>query len=232
MLLATLVLGCASTQPLPGVVHGVEGASLTSIPGPMPAFGPFDTFSDALKAACPLILSQPRATAGRPTEQNFSLRWRRSREYCAWLYYTPDQKFEMSMLAAGTPHDAPNKRTCDLPATVDDPRYSPGSLGYVFVLHNHPYDNVLSDRDIRFIVAMAVEHGVTVKTQAGVIPLSIVAFFSHSGSLENPPCDGFFQYVPATGELLRWLRKDSDWRRQVIGRVEWLDDTRYRIVRN
>ncbi len=38
------------------------------------------------------------------------------------------------------------------------------SLGYVFVLHNHPYENILSDFDIRFIVSMAAEHGVVVKT--------------------------------------------------------------------
>ncbi|WP_233582917.1 hypothetical protein [Corallococcus sp. CA053C] len=230
-MLAVMTTGCASTQRIPGVVQGTEGAPLSSIPGPMPAFGPFDTFSDALQAACPLILGKPHATAGRATEQNFQLRWRLSREYCAWLYYTPDRKFEMSMLAAGPLHDESRKRTCDLPSTVNDPRYAPGSLGYVFVLHNHPYDNVLSDLDIRFIVAMAAEHGVTVKTQGGLVPLSIVAFFSLSSSLENPPCDGFFQYIPATGELLRWLRDDNAWGRQVIGRVEWLDDTRYRIVR-
>lgn len=197
----------------------------------MPSFGPFDSYSDALQAACPLILGKPNATAGKPSGENFQLRWRLSREYCAWLYYTPDRKYEMSMLAAGAVHDDPQKRTCGLPATVDDSRYAPESLGYVFVLHNHPYDNVLSDRDIRFIVAMAVEHGVTVKTHAGEVPLSVVAFFSLSDSLERPPCDGFFQYIPATGELLRWLRSDSGWGRQVIGRVEWLDSTRYRIVR-
>ncbi|WP_223764003.1 hypothetical protein NR800_09565 [Corallococcus interemptor] len=202
-----------------------------SIPGPMPGFGPFDSFSDALQAACPLILGKPQATAGRPAGQNFQLRWRLSREYCAWLYYTPDRKYEMSMLAAGALHDDPQKRTCSLPSSVDDVRYAPNSLGYVFVLHNHPYDNVLSDRDIRFIVDMAIEHGVTVKTYAGEVPLSIVAFFSLSDSLEHPPCDGFFQYIPATGELLRWLRGDDGWGRQIIGRVEWLDSTRYRIVR-
>ncbi|MBN9685303.1 hypothetical protein JYJ93_22925 [Corallococcus sp. NCSPR001] len=197
----------------------------------MPAFGPFDSFSDALQAACPLILGKPQATAGRPTGQNFQLRWRLSREYCAWLYYTPDRKYEMSMLAAGAMHDDPQKRTCDLPSSVDDARYAPNSLGYVFVLHNHPYDNVLSDRDIRFIVDMAIEHGVSVKTHAGEIPLSIVAFFSLSDGLEHPPCDGFFQYIPATGELLRWLRGDDGWGRQIIGRVEWLDGERYRIQR-
>jgi hypothetical protein len=197
----------------------------------MPAFGPFDTFSDALQAACPLLLSKPHATAGRPTDQNFRLRWLLSQEYCAWLYYTPDRKYEMSMLATGAVQDDSRKRTCGLPSVVDDPRYPPESLGYVFVLHNHPYENVLSDFDIQFIVAMAAEHGVVVKTHTGAIPISIVAFYSKSSEMNNPSCDGFFQYVPGTGELLRWTNSQGTWSHELTGRVVWLDATTYRIDR-
>jgi hypothetical protein len=129
----------------------------------MPGFGPFDKFSDALIAACPVILSKPRAAAGRPTDENFRLRWMISQEYCAWLYYTPDHKYEMSLLVAGMIQDDPRKRTCRLPSVVIDDRYPPESLGYVFVLHNHPYENILSDFDIHFIVEMATEHGAIIE---------------------------------------------------------------------
>jgi hypothetical protein len=221
--------GCSPSKAISGVVQPEPGERLTSIPGPMPAFGPFDTFSDALQAACPLLLSKPHATAGRPTDENFRLRWALSQEYCAWLYYTPDHKYEMSMLATGAIQDDARKRTCGLPTVVDDPRYPPESLGYVFVLHNHPYENVLSDFDIRFIVAMAAEHGVVVETSTGVIPISIVAFYSRSRDLENPTCDGFFQYIPGTGELLRWTHSQGSWSHELMGRVVWLDATTYRI---
>ncbi|MGZ3458888.1 MAG: hypothetical protein ACXU86_10350 [Archangium sp.] len=197
----------------------------------MPAFGPFDTSSDAIQAACPLLLSKPHATAGRPIDENFRLRWTLSQEYCAWLYYTPDHKYEMSMLAAGAVQDDSRKRTCGLPPVVDDPRYPPTCLEYVFVLHNHPYENILSDFDIRFIVDMAAEHGVTAKTRTGPIPISIVAFYSKSGDRERPTCDGFFQYVPGTGELLRWTRSRGTWSHELTGRVVWLDETTYRVDR-
>lgn len=170
-----LGLACASRGPIPGVVRAGFGETLTSIPGPMPGFGPFEKFSDALMAACPVILNQPNATAGRPTDQHFQLRWMLSEEYCAWLCYTPDHKYEMSMLAAGKIQDDSQKRTCRLPPIVNDPRYSPKSLGYVFVLHNHSYENKLSDLDIRFIVDMAAKHGVAIKTKSGEVPISITA---------------------------------------------------------
>lgn len=224
-----LWLGCSPPTALPGVVRPGPGERLASIPGPMPDFGSFDTASDALQAACPLLLSKPHATAGRPSEENFRLRWALSQEYCAWLYYTPEHKYEMSMLAAGTIQNDPSKRTCGLPPVIDDRRYPPDSLGYVFVLHTHPYENVLSDFDIRFIVDMAAEHGVVVKTRTGAIPISIVAFFSRSSDLENPSCDGFFQYIPGTGELLRWTHSQGAWVHELTGRITWIAADTYRI---
>jgi len=233
MLAAAVLLhfACAPRTPIPGVVQPGIGETLTSIPGPMPGFGPFEKFSDALMAACPVILSKPRATAGRPTDQNFKLRWMLSQEYCAWLYYTPDGKYEMSMLAAAPTQNDHSKRVCDLPSIVNDSRYPSGGLGYVFVLHNHPYENELSDFDIRFIVAMAAEHGITIKTNAGEVPISIVAFYSRSDNLENPSCDGFFQYIPGTGELFKWINSRGHWGSTTAGRVVWIDATTYRIDR-
>src|SRR5690606_28980440 len=96
-LLVAVVCGCAPAPTPRGVVRFDPKSFPSSIEGPMPGFGPFDSFADALIAACPLILSLPRATAGRRDEQGFNVRWRVSAEYCAWMYYTPDDKYEMSM---------------------------------------------------------------------------------------------------------------------------------------
>ncbi|NRD56150.1 hypothetical protein [Corallococcus exiguus] len=225
-------LGCSASRPPPGVVQPPPGERLESIAGPLPGYGPYPTYSDALIAACPLILKQPQATAGRPGDQEFPLRWRLSKEYCAWVYYTPDQQFELSMLAASAVQDDPGKRSCALPAVVEDPRHPPESLGYVFILHNHPFENELSDFDIRFAVAMADVHGLTVNTRAGPVPLSIIAFFSKGHDPTQPTCDGFFQYVPGTGQIIRWTaREKGRWQRKQIATLTWADDTNYRIQR-
>jgi hypothetical protein len=137
----------------------------------------------------------------------------------------------MSMLAAAAAQNDPGKHVCDLPPTVNDSRYPPGSLGYVFVLHNHTYENELSDFDIRFIVDMAAHHGVVVKTHTGNVPISIVAFYSNSSDLENPACDGFFQYIPGTGELLKWVNSRGTWKSESTGKVVWINATTYRIDR-
>lgn len=198
----------------------------------MPGFGPFSSFSDALIAACPLILEKPHATAGFPSAQDFQLRWRLSKEYCAWLYYTPAHQYEMSMLATNVVQDDARKRSCALPAIVDDPRYPSDSLGYVFVLHNHPFEDTISENDIRFVVSMATLHGLEFKTETGSVPLSIVAFFSDSGDVERPRCGGFFQYIPKTGEVLKWTTSGPGrWHKRQSATVTWTSETRYRIDR-
>lgn len=230
-LLLLVGLGCASPKIIPGVVQPRPGETLSSIPGPMPGLGPFKTPADAIQAACPVILNKPHATAGRPTDENFNLYWQMSQEYCAWVYYTPDHQYEISWLAAGKAQNDNHKRTCDLPSVVDDSRYAAASLGYLIVLHNHPYENVLSDGDIRFIIDMAVEHGLTVQTHSGVLPISIIAFYSNSETEQGPGCDGFFQYIPATGELLKWTHDRGRWGQNTLGRVVWTTGTTYRIDR-
>ena len=83
--LLSLVLGCASVPPK-GVVRFRAGEAPTHIDGPMPGFGPFPTYSDAVLAACPLILSLPNAVTVQPSNPNFKLYWKLSTEYCAWIY--------------------------------------------------------------------------------------------------------------------------------------------------
>jgi hypothetical protein len=104
-------------------------------------FGPFDSYADALKAACPLILSKPNATVGHLQDLDPGLATRVATEYCAWLYYTPEHQYEMSMLTDRPKPDdlAVGKKTCLLPKFVSDPRYEPGDLKYIFALHNHPF---------------------------------------------------------------------------------------------
>ncbi|WNG19849.1 hypothetical protein F0U63_38145 [Cystobacter fuscus] len=225
------ILGCASTPPIEGVVRPRPGeAFLESLPGPMPGFGPFDSYSDALIAACPRILSKPHATAGRAQAQDFQLRWRVSREYCAWLYYTPDHKYEMSMLTdQSRPDGLDRKKSCVLPFHVEDQRYPPGSLEYVFALHNHPYAARLSDDDIQSIVSKGRLHGFEAETHEGKVKLAVIAFFSNSADTEHPTCDGFFQYIPLTSQLLKWTQAQGEWRCQQTGTVRWLNETDFRV---
>jgi hypothetical protein len=223
-------LACAPPQPIPGVVRPNPGEKLKSITGPMPGFGPFDSRLDALLAACPLILSKPRATAGRPSDQNFEVRWRLSSEYCAWLYYTPDSKYEMSMLVEGSSQDDLVKRSCQLPLLVEDKRYPLGSLKYVYILHNHPAPLTLSEKDVRAIVEAAKAHGRVVETKEGSIPVAIIAFFSNSSDPESPSCDGFFEYSLQTNKLVRWSPDEhGHWSEKKAGAVTWFSETRFRI---
>jgi hypothetical protein len=201
---------------------------LEKLPGPMPGFGPFDSYSDALMAACPLILSKPNATAGRWGSQDLSLRWRVSQEYCAWLYYTPDHKYEMSMLTDQSESDPLNRwKSCKLPPLVHDPRYPPSSLKYIFALHNHPFEDSLSKKDISFIVSMGGLHGFTVEAKNKTVQLAVIAFFSRSDDLGAPTCDGFFEYIPATGEVTKWTPASGKWDWERMGSVEWLNETDY-----
>jgi proteasome lid subunit RPN8/RPN11 len=205
-----------------------------SLAGPMPDFGPFDSSWDALLAACPLILSQPRATAGHRGDMNFGARWKASTEYCAWLYYTPDDKFEMSMLVESTatiPPDEQDERGCRMPAFVDDKRYPLRSLKHVYVLHNHPaVPTHLSEKDIAAIVNVARIHGGFIETKEGKIPVGVVAFFSNSYASSPTTCDGFFEYGMGSNEVVKWTPgEQGKWRRENAGSVTWISKTRFRF---
>jgi hypothetical protein len=230
LLLLVLLVGGCSPQPIPGVIRPAPGAPpLESLPGPLAGFGPFDSFSDALIAACPLILSKPHATVSHIQDPELALRL--SSEYCAWLYYTPDDKYEMSMLTdQSEPGDLiRGRRTCRLSAFVDDPRYPPSSLKYIFALHNHPFGSPLTPQDMRNIIALANYHEWTVNTREGKVPLAIVAFFSKSTDPASPTCDGFYQYTPETRSLDQWIHKEDTWAQKRVGTVTWLDETHYRL---
>jgi hypothetical protein len=182
-LLAALLLGlgCSSPRPVEGVWRPGPGEDADHIPGPMKNFGPFDSYADALKAACPLILSKPNATVGYLQASNPELARRAATEYCAWLYYTPEHQYEMSMLTGlARPEDlVTGKKSCILPTFVSDSRYAPDDLRYIFALHNHPFGTILSPEDTQFIEIMASIHEWSIKVKGDRnILLSIIAFFS------------------------------------------------------
>jgi proteasome lid subunit RPN8/RPN11 len=200
----------------------------------MPDFGSFESSWDAILAACPVILSQPRATAGHREDMSFDPRWRASTEYCAWLYYTPDEKFEMSMLVQSTvttPPDDQGERGCSMPAFVDDKRYPPRSLKHVYVLHNHPaVPTQLSQKDIAAIAKVARIHGEFVETKEGKIPVGIVAFFSNSYASNPTACDGFFEYSMGSNDVVKWTPDEQGtWRREKAGTVTWISKTEFRF---
>ncbi|HEX8433692.1 hypothetical protein [Archangium sp.] len=227
-----LGLGCTPPRPVEGVWRPGPGEDRDHIPGPLKDFGPFDSYPEALKAACPLILSKPNATVGHLQNSNPELAARTATEYCAWLYYTPEHKYEMSMLSdLSQPDDlVTGKKSCVLPAFVSDPRYALGDLKYIFALHNHPFGSDISERDIHFIEEMASVHEWVIKTKNnGEILLSIIAFFSKSKDPGAPTCDGFYQYIPATQSMMMWTQARGEWKQTVLAPAAWKNRKKPRL---
>lgn len=226
-------LACAQGRPPEGVWRPRPGEGSERIPGPINirGFGSFDSFPKALDATCALVLSKPNAAVGHLKDRDVALR--SAREYCAWLYYTPAQRYELSML---TDVQAPGEQlhgnaSCLLPWYVDDPRYAPENIQYLFYIHNHALAGELSDRDIRLAVEMATVHGWVAETASGRVPVGIIAFTSTSSGGEHPTCDGAYQYIPATSELLKWTKKEGAWHREKMGVVVWHGSERFSIRR-
>ncbi|WNG52489.1 JAB domain-containing protein [Archangium minus] len=136
--------------------------------------------------------------------------------------FGPFQTYSDALLSACS-------RLLSLPNAVTVSPNNPNfKLYWVFVVHNHPVGDALSRRDIRFIVEQGQIHGFSVKTREREIPIGIVAFFSEGG-VGHASCDGFFQYVPLTGELLKWTVEAKEWRREQYGTVRWLDSENFEI---
>jgi hypothetical protein len=217
-----LLLACACASPKVGdsdIIRPAPGEPfLEELPGPL--LGPFDGYSNALLAACNKIITKPNAVAGSRSDQDFNTFWRSSKEYCAWIYYTPDKKYMISRLTdQSEPDPALRLKSCILPSTVKDSRYPTGSIEYIYAVHNHPWDSTLSERDIHFIVSAGTKHGFESATKDGDLRLSIVAFFSRSVSA--PTCDGFHQYIPITGQVLKWSKDQGAWSCEQTGLVSW-----------
>jgi len=228
-------LACASSpREDPQIWRPNSGVSPGRIPGPIANFGPHEDFSSALQAACSLILSKPNATVAHLQEKDLALAKRTSKEYCAWLYYTPARQYELSMLTdmAAPGSELYGQASCRLPSEVDDPRYPLESPQHIFVLHNHPFSGEISRVDIHFAVDMARVHALVSDVSGKKVPLSIIAFFSNSSDGETPSCAGFYQYVPATGELLQWARSAGSWKKKRMGAVNWSLDGTFSIDRS
>ncbi|WP_224249817.1 hypothetical protein [Hyalangium gracile] len=222
------MMGVACTPaPIKDVLPKPNEGFLESLP-PLGDFGPYDTFMDAVDRACDLILSKPHASVVDIPDPVLALRV--ADEYCAWLYYAPDEKYHMSMLTNQSDGDEvlTPRKTCRLPAFVDDPRFPAWSIKYIFALHNHPFGGPLSFSDLKQIIAFAKTHEWVVDTRDGKVPLSMVAFFSNSGG-ENARCDGFFQYTPESRELIKFTKTQGEWFREDMGLITWIDQTTYKL---
>lgn len=179
----------------------------------------FSSYPSALLGACQKILSKPGASAGPRGQSGFDARWRVGTEYCAWIYSTPDGKYVLSKLTDQTEvRLAEQGKRCLLPSHVDDPRFPADSIQYIFALHNHLYDDPLSKDDLSFILKQGFVHGFEHETADGSIRLSAVAFFSNEPAA--PRCDGFYQYIPLTGQVLKWTRT-TQWECRQTHQVEW-----------
>ena len=148
-----LAAACTAPRPNPYVVTPKPGETLTSISGPMPDFGTYTSVSDALLAACPVIIRQPHAVIPVPrNHQDFSVYWRTASEYCAWLYSIDGAQVEMSLLTTSPLQDDPTRRRCDLPAQVIDRRQPEAAVAYPVMLHNLRY-TVDNGRLMRKVIA-------------------------------------------------------------------------------
>ncbi len=211
-------MACATPQAAdPDTVRPRPGEPpLTQLSGPLRIF---DSYQNALLSACQKIVSKPRATAGRRDAQGFDTRWRVGTEYCAWIYYTPDGKYVLSKLTDQTSVAATGQsKHCLIPSYVDDQRFPADSIKYIFVIHNHLYDDLLSDDDLSVTLKQGRHHGFEAATKDGRIQLSAIAFFANE--VESPKCAGFYQYLPLTGQILKWSRT-TRWECEQTHTVEW-----------
>ena len=220
-----LAAACTAPRPNPYVVAPNPGETLTSIPGPMPDFGPYTQVSEALLAACPVIIGQPHASIPVSRgDQNFSVYWRTASEYCAWLYSIDGTQVEMSLLTTSPVQDDPSRRRCDLPARVVDRRKPDASVAYLVMLHNHPGGERISPPDLQSIAEMARIHGPTTRLGGQQISISIAAFFGEVRE-GKPECAGFYHYVPArSDEMLRYTVDNGRLTRKVVARVAWSEN--------
>lgn len=231
--LVLVACGCTYPPP-PGAIRFDPRNPPESVKGPIEiSFGPYDSYWEALVAACPLILSMPGGNAGRQDSMGFDVRWRVSREYCSWLYYTPDQKYEMSMLVEG-PEPLPyeqNRRSCNLPMFVEDKRYAKESLKYVYFLHGHPeIPTTFSERDMAAIALIKKYHGSYIETKEGRVSVGFIAFFVKNYDPIHAECGGFFEYRFGNNEALKWTRDEQGrWHKEEIGTVTWDSETRARL---
>lgn len=215
------LMACASSPAAdPDIVRPGPGEQrLEQLPGPLLVFS---SYPSALLAACQKILSKPGAAAGPRGKPGFDVRWRVGTEYCAWIYYTPDGKYALSKLTDQTDMRlAEQGKRCLLPYQVNDPRFPPDSIQYVFALHNHLFDDPLSTGDMSFILNHGFAHGFEHETQDGSVRISAVAFFSNDP--DAPRCDGFYQYIPLTRQVLKWTRT-SQWECTQKYWVDWDED--------
>jgi hypothetical protein len=237
--MAVLVSGCSHNASLPEGVVTIPDAPPQAgyeyaLPGPLRTArpfntaGPFKSHFEALRYACPILMSLPGAIAKRRATvvQHGAFieerSWDDSTEYCAWIYQTPDGAYELSWIGTNEAQDRSEYRKCDMPPRVldarynDDPALAPDrNLTYVFAVHSHPVASLLTRYDIAYIIKL----GRSLKESfhsMGQFSLGIIAFFSRNEH-DKPTCDGFFQYTLPLDELQSSTKKIQKWTTDATG---------------
>lgn len=210
-----------SERPPPGYEY--------ALPAPLKG-GPFPTYFDAMVHACPRLMSLPGAFKRKVSLKRFGdlyVQYARddSTEYCAWIYYTPEGTYEISLIATPEEQGGGNSRQCTLPRRVIDPRYAHKSaypdarIKYAIAIHSHPSPRIFSQEDIIYIVEMERYLRETLHDN-GEFRLGIVAFFSREDR-DEPSCDGFFFYNTSARTIQMWTAgEDGGWQSQIVATVD------------
>ena len=104
-------------------------------------------------------------------------------------------------------------------------------MGSEMCIRDSPYAATLSDNDIADIVAKGLKHGFEVEAKGAKVRLAVIAFFSESSDPRQARCDGFFQYIPLTSQMLKWSNTSDGWKCQQTGSVRWLSGAEFRVDR-
>ncbi|WP_224362042.1 hypothetical protein [Hyalangium versicolor] len=147
-----------------------------------------------------------------------------STEYCAWIYFTPKGKYEISFIATPEAQNTKGPRFCSLPQFVIDPRYVDDevepdkNIKYAIAIHTHPSPTVFTQEDIRYIVE--TEHRFQrIRHDNGRFRLGVVAFFSRE-ERDTPACDGFFEYSTAGDTIQIVTRSENgEWQNRDYAKV-------------
>ncbi|WP_163870790.1 hypothetical protein [Myxococcus eversor] len=177
---------------------------LETFPGP--GIGPYKDYVDALVESCQYVQARPAEREG-PS--------------CLWLYYSMEQPYFIGRLSKPLRVDPERDSTsCLLPWRMDDPRYPPGSSRSTTVLYSGVHGSELSDDELYFMVLEGERHSIENEPGRARAWVSIALTIANA---RTPPCDGFHEYIPITGQFFRRMRSDEGWRCEVTGEVSWVD---------
>jgi hypothetical protein len=149
-----------------------------------------------------------------------------STEYCAWIYYTPQNNYDLSLIATPDSQSEADRRFCNLPRRVIDARYVDGTgypdarIQYAIAIHTHPSPRIFTQEDIIYIVEMEQYLRETLHDN-GQIRLGMAAFFSREDR-DEPSCDGFFFYRTSARTIQMWTKNENGaWQSRDVATVSY-----------